>query len=162
MAAKGSLIGKAHAPIPSSAAVSRRMSQVRTRNTGPEVRLRSALHRRGLRYRLGVRIPSQPRCSPDVVFARAKVAVFLNGCYWHGCRSHASWPKSNAEWWREKIEQNRRRDRSVDATLRSAGWKVLRIWEHEDPETAASKIEKVVVSRLGTEAGSGSKSRSAK
>jgi DNA mismatch endonuclease (patch repair protein) len=78
------------------------------------------------------------------VFVRARIAVFVDGCFWHGCPLHASWPKSNAEWWRSKIEANRARDRDTDARLTSAGWTVVRVWEHEDPVRAAANIAELV------------------
>ena len=79
-----------------------------------------------------------------MVFTRRRVAVFVDGCFWHGCPEHGSWPKANASWWREKIEANTERDRRVTERLESAGWTVIRIWEHEDPEAAADRIEKAV------------------
>jgi DNA mismatch endonuclease (patch repair protein) len=80
----------------------------------------------------------------DVVFPRARVAVFVDGCFWHGCPEHASWPKANAAWWRAKIEANRRRDSATDEALLHAGWRVVRVWAHEDPETAADRIAHVL------------------
>lgn len=134
-------------PTPSSAAVSRRMREVRTADTQPEMRLRAILHRRGLRYRLGQHPVSYVRCSPDLVFPGPMVAVFVDGCFWHGCPDHPSWPRSNAQWWRQKIERNRARDASVTAALGQAGWLVLRIWEHQEPAEAADRIEAAVNQR---------------
>jgi DNA mismatch endonuclease (patch repair protein) len=85
------------------------------------------------------------RTRADVVFPRAQVAVFVDGCFWHGCPQHASWPKTNAEWWRQKIEANRLRDREKDERLSEAGWTVIRVWEHEDVKVAADLIQVVVV-----------------
>jgi DNA mismatch endonuclease (patch repair protein) len=82
-----------------------------------------------------------------VLFGPAKVAVFVDGCFWHGCPEHATWPKNNAEFWRTKIEGNRRRDRDTDARLASAGWAAVRVWEHEDPLEAAARVRNVVLAR---------------
>jgi len=81
------------------------------------------------------------------VFTRVRVAVFIDGCFWHGCPEHATAPKANAEWWAEKLSANVRRDRDTDARLGEAGWLVVRIWEHEDAEEAAERIEQVIRSR---------------
>jgi DNA mismatch endonuclease (patch repair protein) len=83
------------------------------------------------------------------VFGPARVAVFVDGCFWHGCPSHATWPKNNAEFWREKIETNRLRDRDTDRRLSVAGWLVVRVWEHEDIDTAADRLERIVRDRRG-------------
>jgi len=83
------------------------------------------------------------------VFPGPRVAVFVDGCFWHGCPEHASWPKANAQWWRVKIEANRRRDRDTDERLTRAGWEVVRVWEHEDPGQAAGRIAVVVAARAG-------------
>jgi DNA mismatch endonuclease (patch repair protein) len=80
----------------------------------------------------------------DVVFPRRRVAVFVDGCFWHGCPEHATSPKHNAEWWKEKLAANVRRDRDTDRRLSEAGWLVFRIWEHEDPRTAADRIERAL------------------
>jgi DNA mismatch endonuclease (patch repair protein) len=115
------------------------MKRQRRRDTAPELALRSALHRMGLRYRVEFRLPGTRR-RVDVAFTAARVAVFVDGCFWHGCPEHATWPKQNAEWWREKIETNRRRDRDTEQHLLGAGWKVIRVWEHEDVTSAADRI----------------------
>ena len=83
----------------------------------------------------------------DVVFTRARVAVYVDGCFWHKCPIHATAPKSNSEWWREKLEANVRRDRDIDRRLVEAGWSVVRIWEHEDPKAAADRVEATVRAR---------------
>jgi DNA mismatch endonuclease, patch repair protein len=117
------------------------------RDTGAERALRSRLHRQGLRFRVHKR-PIQPlRREADIVFRPARVAVFIDGCFWHGCPDHASWPKQNKDWWREKIETNRRRDAETDSLLRDAGWLVLRFWEHEDPTAAAETVADAVMTR---------------
>jgi DNA mismatch endonuclease, patch repair protein len=101
----------------------------------------------GLRYRVDRRPIPELRRSADIVFAPARVAVFVDGCFWHACPRHRTWPKANADWWRSKIEANVCRDRDTDRSLSKAGWKVLRVWEHEDPATAAGKIVKVLEGR---------------
>src|SRR4051794_19437376 len=92
---------------PSSPSVSARMSRTRGRDTGPELALRSELHKRGLRFRVDRPVLQGDRRRADVVFTRARVAVFIDGCFWHGCPEHATWPKANASFWREKIKANR-------------------------------------------------------
>ncbi len=127
--------------------VSLRMSRVKTGDTAPELRLRSILHGRGLRYRIHRQPCPSVRCRADLVFQMARVAVFVDGCFWHGCPEHASWPKSNAEWWRTKIDKTRRRDETTTRSLTAAGWLVLRVWEHEPADRAADHIEGVVRNR---------------
>ena len=100
-------------------------------DTQPEVALRSALHRAGLRFRVDVRPEATLRCKADVVFRSAHVCVFVDGCFWHGCPRHFSVPKTNAAWWREKIADNEARDRRKTVTLAKRGWTVLRFWEHQ-------------------------------
>ncbi|WP_256096879.1 very short patch repair endonuclease [Streptomyces agglomeratus] len=129
-------------PIPSSAAVSSRMSRQGSRDTAAEIAVRKLLHAAGLRYRVNVPVPGMPRRTIDIVFGRAKIAVFLDGCFWHGCPQHATQPKSNAEWWRTKLEKNMARDRETTEHLETQGWTVLRFWEHEaTPEVAAHVID---------------------
>src|SRR6266567_118132 len=99
-------------------------------NTEPERRLRSALHRAGLRFFKDYRPLSEVRCTADLVFPKQRVCVFVDGCFWHGCRLHFRCPKTNGDWWREKIESNRLRDRQQTKTLTTHRWKVIRIWEH--------------------------------
>jgi len=117
------------------------------RDTKPEMAVRRAVWRRGLRYRVDVSPLPGTRRRADLVFTRVRVAVFIDGCFWHGCPEHATAPKANAEWWAEKLSANVLRDRDTDARLGEAGWLVLRIWEHEDAEDAAERIEQVVRSR---------------
>ncbi len=120
----------------------------RKADTGPERRLRSALHRLGLRYRVGMPLQVGPaRVRPDVVFTRACVAVFVDGCYWHSCPEHATSPRSNAEYWLPKLARNVERDRANDAALAAAGWRVVRVWEHETPAVVAASIAAIVTSR---------------
>src|ERR1700733_5022857 len=106
--------------LPSSPAVSRRMARTRGRDTAPERALRSLLHERGMRFR--VDYPPIPglRRRADIVFTRARVAIFVDGCFWHGCPRHATWPTSNHEFWTEKIETNRQRDRDTNRRLTDA------------------------------------------
>jgi DNA mismatch endonuclease (patch repair protein) len=126
------------------------MQATRRRDTPAELALRSALHELGFRYRVDVSPVRGLRRRADLVFAAAKVAVFVDGCFWHGCVEHGTWPKTNAAWWRAKIEKNRERDRDTDSRLTSAGWRVVRIWAHED---VASGVDRVV-GVLGRGAGS--------
>src|SRR5512141_2942032 len=130
-------------PRPSSAAAQRRMQSTRRRDTSGEMALRAALRALGLRYRVDFKLPGTRRRA-DVAFIRAKVAVFVDGCFWHGCPEHGTWPKHNAEYWRRKIERNQNRDAQTNAELREAGWNVIRIWEHEDPSEAAARVAAVV------------------
>lgn len=97
----------------------------------------------GLRFRVDWPLPGTRRRA-DLAFVRAKVVVFVDGCFWHGCPEHASWPKSNAAWWRNKIETNIRRDRDTDRRLREIGWSVLRFWEHDQAKRAAESIRRAV------------------
>ncbi|MFE2127569.1 very short patch repair endonuclease [Streptomyces amritsarensis] len=125
---------------PSSPTVSARMSRQARRNTGPELAVRKLLHAAGLRYRLQVKVPTMPRRTIDIAFPGAKVAVFLDGCFWHGCPEHATQPKANAQWWREKLDKNMARDRETSELLAAAGWTVLRFWEHETAESVVARV----------------------
>lgn len=138
----------ARQPSASSEEVRRRMERQRRRDTKPERLLRSELHRRGLRYRVDRRVVSTVRARADIVFGPAGVAVFVDGCFWHMCPKHGSLPHRNRDWWREKLEANRQRDRRVDRELRREGWAVVRVWEHEDTSAAADEIQSVVADRL--------------
>lgn len=115
------------------------MLVTRRRDTPGELALRSALTALGFRYRVDVALPGT-RARADVAFLGAKVAVFIDGCFWHACPKHGTWPKANAEWWREKILGNRRRDLKTSRDLADAGWLVFRFWEHVDADSAARKI----------------------
>ena len=123
------------------------MSRVRRRDTGPEVDLRRALHRRGLRYRLDVSPLAGLRSRADVVFGAARVAVYVDGCFWHGCPIHGNLPKNNREWWLAKLRGNAERDARTVEQLTAAGWECVRVWEHDDPEEAATRIEQLVRER---------------
>lgn len=128
----------------SSAAVRQRMQRQARRDTSAELAVRKLLHARGLRYRVDVRPVPALRRRADVVFTRVKVAVFIDGCYWHGCPQHRSTPRANGPYWADKIARNRSRDLDTDRQLVEAGWTVVRIWEHEDAMSAADRIELVV------------------
>lgn len=121
------------------------MKANRRTDTTPERLLRSTLHARGLRYRKDWRIDAAGRrVRPDLVFGPARVAVFVDGCFWHRCPVHATQPAANAEYWQAKFDRNVERDHADDAVLESAGWTVVRVWEHEDPSDAASRVEMAV------------------
>lgn len=123
------------------------MSKQKSRNTQIEIQLRKALFAAGLRYRVHRRPVKGVRREADIVFGSARVAVFVDGCFWHGCPKHATWPKNNAEFWRTKIETNRRRDLDTDARLADAGWLAVRVWEHETVDAAATRVHEIVLSR---------------
>ena len=123
------------------------MRAQRERDTAIEREIRSRLHARGLRFRVHRRLLDGSRREVDVVFPGAKVAVFVDGCFWHGCPEHGTWPRNNAEFWRAKIEGNVRRDRDTDARLEAEGWTVVRVWEHEAPADAAQRIVDAVEAR---------------
>jgi DNA mismatch endonuclease (patch repair protein) len=114
------------------------------RDTKPELALRSAIHALGLRYRVGLRPVPQIRRTADIVFTRAKVAVFLDGCFWHGCPDHHRPAKKNSKFWDSKIKDNIARDGNTDERLNEAGWRIVRVWEHEDPAAAAAEIKRIV------------------
>lgn len=122
------------------------MKAQRRRDTKPEIELRSELHRRGLRFHVDRALPGSRR-RVDIVFPRLEIAVFVDGCFWHGCPEHGTWPKANAAWWREKIRANGHRDEDTDRKLSGEGWTVVRVWEHEDPVQAANRVEHAVVDR---------------
>jgi DNA mismatch endonuclease (patch repair protein) len=131
-------------PPPSSDDVRRRMQATGQRDTAAELAIRSILHGMGMRYRVDRAPVPGLRRRADLVFATAKVAVFIDGCFWHGCPEHATWPKAHGDWWRAKILENGQRDRDTDERLSSHGWIVLRVWEHEDPKEAANRISRSV------------------
>lgn len=127
-------------PIPATSRVSRRMARTGPRDTAAELRLRRLLHAKGLRYRVDYPVLVGTRRRADIAFTRLRLAIFVDGCFWHGCPIHGTWPKRNREFWREKIYTNIRRDHDTDARLVQAGWEVVRVWEHEDPHQAADRI----------------------
>ena len=120
---------------------SEHMSRVRGKNSAAERSLRSALHAEGLRFRLHRRIEG---IAADIVFPGARVAVFVDGCFWHGCPEHATFPKTNQGYWLPKLAENRERDRRQTARLRAAGWTVFRVWEHQCLSPANRTVERIV------------------
>lgn len=129
---------------PSSPEASRRMAKVRQKGTSAEIALRRELHRRGLRYRVGFEVLKKSRRVADIAFPGLRIAIFVDGCFWHGCPEHATWPKQNSDFWRQKIETNRARDTDTNERLRNIGWTVLRFWEHEPPSEAADIVVQAV------------------
>ncbi|MCD7100722.1 very short patch repair endonuclease [Pseudoclavibacter sp. 13-3] len=121
------------------------MRSNKRRDTKPELALRSILHRHGLRYRVDYApLNDHRRRKADIVFTKAHVAVFVDGCFWHSCPLHGTVPKTHADYWEPKLSRNVQRDRETDAVLREAGWQVLRVWEHDLPADAAAVIEETV------------------
>lgn len=129
-------------PKPTSAAATATMKANRRVDTAPERRVRSILHLRGRRFRKDRPLRADGRMiRPDIVFGPARLAVFIDGCFWHGCDEHGTSPRSNADYWSEKLARNRRRDVKQTRALEAAGWRVLRIWEHVSPDEACDRIE---------------------
>lgn len=126
------------------------MQKVKRRDTPGEVALRSALHAMGLRFRVDTEPLAGLRRRADIIFRPSRVCAFVDGCFWHGCDRHGSWPRENAEWWREKIEANRLRDADTDERLRAAGWAVVRVCEKDDPASVAEVVADLVRRRRGT------------
>jgi len=118
------------------------------KDTVPELAIRRFLHASGYRYRLHVRPDAKLNRRADIVFRKAQVAVFVDGCFWHGCPLHFVEPKTNPEYWRSKIARNRIRDEETTKALRKSGWKVVRVWEHQAPSAAAARIRRVVDEKL--------------
>ncbi|MGW5424336.1 very short patch repair endonuclease [Streptomyces sp. NPDC003943] len=131
------------------------MSLQSSRDTAPEVAVRKLLHAAGLRFRVNVPVPGMPRRTIDIAWGKAKIAVFLDGCFWHGCPQHATQPKANAEWWRAKLDKNMARDLETTRHLEARGWTVLRFWEHEDPATIAELVTHTRGEARGRERGRG-------
>ena len=132
--------------VPKSAAVSSQMSRMPRRDTSIELAVRRSLHAAGLRFRVHRRdLPG----TPDIVLARARLAIFIDGCFWHACASHGSVPKNNRDWWSAKFAQNRERDRRKDADLTALGWLPVHYWEHEDPTEIASDVAALWRHRTG-------------
>ncbi len=123
------------------------MRRTRQTDTPAELSLRRTLHGRGLRYRIDRPAVRGIRSRPDIVFAPARVAVYVDGCFWHGCPDHGTAPKRNREWWQTKLNANKARDERATRDLTAAGWHVIRIWEHEDPEAAADFVADIVERR---------------
>lgn len=139
--AKGARVGA------STPEARRRMQRVRQRDTSAEAALRRELYARGIRYRIQVPVLTKSRRVADVAFSGLRVAVFVDGCFWHGCPLHATWPKANAAFWRAKIMANRQRDRDTNERLRAEGWRVVRVWAHEEPKVAAGRIARILERR---------------
>jgi DNA mismatch endonuclease, patch repair protein len=135
---------------PSSIGVRRGMQKTRQRDTAIERRLRSQLHRLGLRFRLHVRVNPASTRTADLVFPKARVAVFVDSCFWHSCPAHGTLPKTNRTWWRHKLAANRARDQDTVISLRDRGWVTIRVWEHQSFERAAARIARVVAARMAS------------
>lgn len=134
-------------PPATSETARRTMVANRRRDTGPELAVRRLLHSRGLRYRVDIAPLTGIRARADIVFTRAQVAVFIDGCFWHMCPAHFIMPKSNLDYWEPKLRRNVERDRIADNLLREAGWRSLRYWEHEPAATVAQSIARELESR---------------
>jgi DNA mismatch endonuclease, patch repair protein len=117
------------------------MARVARRDTKPELELRRILHARGFRYRVDAQPEASLRGRADILFPRAQVAVYVDGCFWHSCPDHGVLPKGNREWWRAKLQATVTRDRMTEDVLGERGWDVVRVWEHEDPRIAAERVE---------------------
>lgn len=134
--------------VPPTPAVRRVMQANRKRDTGPELALRRLVWRRGLRYRVDARVPGLPvRRRADLLFVGPRVAVYVDGCFWHRCPEHGTDPKTNSSYWGPKLQRNVERDRATEDLLRAAGWRVVRVWEHEDPTVAADRVQQAVDNR---------------
>jgi DNA mismatch endonuclease (patch repair protein) len=147
------IVGKP--PGPSSDAVRRVMVGNGRRDSTPELELRRALHGAGHRYRVDfpIRVPDRRPIRPDIVFTRARVAVFVDGCFWHGCHEHGTRPRSNSGYWAAKIEINQTRDRDQTTALERDGWTVVRVWEHEAPDVAASRVAVALEAQAASDSG---------
>ena len=134
-------------PVALNEKVSEQMSRMPRKDSKPELALRRELYKLGLRYRIHVKkLPG----TPDIVFQKAKMVVFVDGCFWHSCPRHGKTPKSNHEWWKKKFEENTKRDKRNDFELESMGWLPIHIWEHEDPIESAHTIREVWKQRTST------------
>lgn len=132
------------AASPSSPDVSARMSRQTSRDTSAEWAVRQLLHASGYRYRIHYPVPGMRRRKIDIAFTRARLAVLIDGCFWHSCPEHATSPKANAEWWRHKLDRNIERDQETNEQLLSEGWTVLRFWEHESPDAVMRQVAAAV------------------
>lgn len=133
------------------ASTSARMSSQKRRDTEPEMLLRRALHRMGYRYRVNRPLPEMPRRRADITFTKARLVIFVDGCFWHRCPIHATDPAVNGEWWARKLNGNVARDRETDAKLHDLGWRVLRFWEHEDMRAAAQAVVRTLSESSGND-----------
>lgn len=127
------------------------MSRIRGSDTKPEILLRKELWARGMRYRLKYRVNGRMLIGrPDLVFPGKRLAVFVDGCFWHGCPEHATKPKKNAEFWKNKLKRNVERDEEVSESLRQQGWIVMRIWEHDINSDLNKVVQDIVIALQGT------------
>ena len=120
------------------------MQANKSRGTGPEIALRRELYKRGLRYRVGLAPMKGVRRTVDIAFPRVKVAVLVDGCFWHGCPEHHRPPKAHSDYWETKVERNAARDRETTQMLQDAGWRVIRLWEHEAVQDMADAVQEAV------------------
>jgi DNA mismatch endonuclease (patch repair protein) len=139
--------GHSSHPKASSPLASSRMRKVRQRGTKRELEIRSALHKIGMRFRVQITPLEDLRRQADIAFRREKIAIFIDGCFWHGCPIHRTLPKSNTEWWTEKLQANIRRDEDTNLRLREAGWLVLRFWEHEETTQIVQIVQRCLKER---------------
>jgi len=145
---KNNISEKLAKPSPSSDAAIKRMKAAKPTDTAPEKALRFELQRKGLTFLVDERPIKELNRKADILFRYAKVAVFVDGCFWHGCPIHGTLSKANAEYWSNKIAQNKSRDLDTNHELKKYGWRVIRIWEHEDPELVSKMIFEIVIRRL--------------
>jgi DNA mismatch endonuclease (patch repair protein) len=140
------LAARASGKRPRATSESSRRSMVATSGgeSAVERELRRRLFARGMRFRKHVRVLPDSRCRPDIVFTRARVAIFVDGCFWHRCPDHSTEPRLNGAWWKAKLDANVARDRTYDAALQETGWTVIRFWEHEDVGSMADAVERAV------------------
>ncbi|RKR73485.1 very short patch repair endonuclease [Frondihabitans australicus] len=144
-------------PLPRDETVSARFAKQRRRDTEIEIDIRRRLHAHGFRFRLVVPVPDRPRRSIDIAFPRERVAVLVDGCFWHACPLHRTSPRTNHDWWEAKLATNSARDLDTRHSLETTGWAVIRVWEHENPDSATDAIEALVlVRRAGARIVSGS------
>jgi DNA mismatch endonuclease (patch repair protein) len=137
-------------PTPTSADVTKRMRANRRTDTKPEIAVRSALHALGLRFRKDHPIRLEHRIvRPDIVFTRHKLAIFIDGCFWHCCPTHGNIPKANSAYWQPKLARNVARDEAVDRELTAAGWQPIRAWEHEQPAEVAARVLSIISHERG-------------
>lgn len=143
------------APAASSPGAKRTMLGNRRRDSRPERRLRSALHADGMRFRvdLPIRLDGRRPIRPDIVFTRARVVVFVDGCFWHGCPEHGRPPRTNSGYWSAKIAVNQARDREQTAALENAGWEVVRFWEHDEPTASVATVRAAIESQAASKTG---------
>lgn len=133
--------------------ISARMSVFPRRDTRPEMALRRLLHSAGYRYRVHHPVPGRRRRTMDIAFTRYRLAVFVDGCFWHGCPEHGGLPASNREWWAHKIQVTRARDVDTADSLRAEGWAVLRFWEHESAKDMEVRVSAALGIRASSAAG---------